>query len=83
MVTPPAGFEPATNRLTVDGSTAELQRNELTLEDRYLKRTPQCLQRRSLHHGERVVAHSLEGMVSVVRRLRSNATSSCLHNTKD
>ena len=24
--TPPAGFEPATNRLTVDGSTAELQR---------------------------------------------------------
>ena len=27
METPPAGFEPATNRLTVDGSTAELQRN--------------------------------------------------------
>ena len=28
METPPAGFEPATNRLTVDGSTAELQRND-------------------------------------------------------
>ena len=27
FITPPAGFEPATNRLTVDGSTAELQRN--------------------------------------------------------
>ena len=26
--TPPPGFEPGTNRLTVDGSTAELQRND-------------------------------------------------------
>ena len=31
--TPPAGFEPATNRLTVDGSTAELQRIENTVTD--------------------------------------------------
>ena len=30
-VTPPARFELATNRLTVDGSTAELQRNGLFL----------------------------------------------------
>jgi len=55
----------------------------ITLEDRYLKRTPQCLQRRSLHHGEMVVVHSLEETVSVVHQLRSNATVSCLHNTKD
>ena len=30
-MTPQVGFEPTTNRLTVDGSAAELLRNDITL----------------------------------------------------
>ena len=37
VATPPPGFEPGTNRLTVDSSTAELQRNRGSEDPRLFK----------------------------------------------